>query len=137
MNDNGLAELKAHTGTFLACSTAPGAVALDGLQGNSPFTQALAFKIAAKGLPVEQVLKHVRIKVMAETQGQHTPWDTSSLTTQFAFHPAELKSAEEIARAVAIRPVQGCVVTRKYTHSPLKSEVSARRAVTASFRNAR
>lgn len=36
LTDNGLAEMKAPTGTFLAYSTAPGAVALDGLTATAP-----------------------------------------------------------------------------------------------------
>lgn len=38
LNDNGLAEMKAPRGTYLAYATEPGGVALDGLDGNSPFT---------------------------------------------------------------------------------------------------
>ena len=97
LNDNGLAEMKSPTGTFLAYSTAPGAVALDGLDGNSPFTKALAREIPAAGVPIEQVFKNVRVKVIEETQGQQTPWDTSSLTDDFYFVAQEEKTKEEIA----------------------------------------
>ena len=54
-NDNGLAEMQAPTGTFLSYATAPGSVALDGLDGNSPFTQALARLLPTPGLPIEQI----------------------------------------------------------------------------------
>ena len=87
LNDNGLAEMKAPTGTFLSYATAPGAVALDGLDGNSPFTQALAVEITTPGLPIEQVFKNTRVKVIEKTDGQQTPWDTSSLTGDFFFTP--------------------------------------------------
>ncbi|MCX7561627.1 caspase family protein [Sulfitobacter sp. F26204] len=85
LNDNGLAEMKSPTGTFLAYSTAPGAVALDGVGGNSPFTKALAGQIPVAGVPIEQMFKNVRVEVIEQTNGQQTPWDTSSLTDDFFF----------------------------------------------------
>jgi len=88
LGDNGLAEMSAPTGTFLAYATSPRAVALDGLDGNSPFTKALVEKIVTPGLPIEQVFKEVRVAVLEETQGRQTPWDTSSLTNDFTFAAA-------------------------------------------------
>ncbi len=96
LNDNGLAEMKAPTGTFLSYSTAPGQVALDGLDGNSPFTKALALQMTAPGLPIEQLFKRVRNAVIDETSGVQTPWDTSSLTADFTFVNAPSPTAEEI-----------------------------------------
>ena len=60
LDDNGLAEMKAPTGTFLAYATAPGGVALDGLGGNSPFTQAVVEQIVEPGQPIEQLFEQVR-----------------------------------------------------------------------------
>jgi uncharacterized caspase-like protein len=97
MNDNGLAEMKAPTGTFLAYATAPGSVALDGDGGNSPFTTALAARIGEPGLPIEQLFKDVRVAVLEETGGAQVPWDTSSLTGDFAFVPAQARSVAQIA----------------------------------------
>ncbi|KIN63867.1 Peptidase C14, caspase catalytic subunit p20 [Sulfitobacter noctilucicola] len=97
LNDNGLAEMKSPTGTFLSYSTAPGAVALDGLEGNSPFTKALAREIPTPGLPIEQVFKNVRVEVIEKTNGQQTPWDTSSLTGNFTFTAGEVVSEAEQA----------------------------------------
>ncbi|MDT8857503.1 caspase family protein [Paracoccaceae bacterium Fryx2] len=97
LGDNGLAEMKAPTGTYLAYSTAPGAVALDGADGNSPFTRALAAEIDSPGAPIEQVFKQTRVAVLAATNGLQTPWDTSSLTASFSFTPAVVLSPEELA----------------------------------------
>ncbi|MGC1505115.1 MAG: caspase family protein [Sulfitobacter sp.] len=97
LNDNGLAEMKSPTGTFLAYSTAPGAVALDGADDNSPFTKALADQITVPGVPIEQMFKNVRVKVIAETGGQQTPWDSSSLTGDFFFTAGVPLSEEEQA----------------------------------------
>ncbi len=97
LNDNGLAEMKSPTGTFLSYSTAPGSVALDGLDGNSPFTKALARQIPAPGMPIEQVFKNVRIEVIEKTDGKQTPWDTSSLTGNFMFTAGAVISQEDRA----------------------------------------
>ncbi|MEW9921332.1 caspase domain-containing protein [Marimonas sp. MJW-29] len=97
LNDNGLAEMNAPTGTFLSYATAPGAVALDGLDGNSPFTKALAREIPKAGVPIEQLFKNVRVDVIEQTGGAQTPWDTSSLTNDFVFKPGEALTEAEIA----------------------------------------
>ncbi|WMS43718.1 caspase family protein [Acuticoccus sp. MNP-M23] len=84
-DDNGLAEMRAPTGSFLAFATAPGAVAFDGAGDNSPFTAALAEEMIEPGAPIEEVFRNVRIKVIETTGGRQTPWDTSSLTREFTF----------------------------------------------------
>lgn len=96
MNDNGLAEMKAPPGTFLAYSTAPGEVAVDGTGANSPFTAALARNLVTPGEPIETLFRRVRVEVREATGGTQTPWDTSSLTTDFQFVPAVQLSPEEI-----------------------------------------
>ena len=88
LGDNGLAEMKAPTGTFLAYATAPREVALDGADGHSPFTKALAAMMVTQGMAIEQVFKEVRVAVLDATGGRQTPWDTSSLTEDFSFAPA-------------------------------------------------
>lgn len=95
-NDNGLAEMQAPTGTFLAYATAPGGVALDGLDGNSPFTQALATRISTPGQRIEQMFKDVRVDVIQKTNGMQTPWDSSSLTSDFAFAEVEPMTPEQL-----------------------------------------
>lgn len=95
--DNGLAEMKAPTGTFLSYATAPGEVAIDGNTSNSPFTAALAEEMLVPGAPIEQVFKQVRVKVLARSSGTQTPWDTSSLTSQFYFNPPVQLSGKEQA----------------------------------------
>ncbi len=95
-NDNGLAEMQAPTGTFLAYATAPGGVALDGQLGNSPFTRALAAQMLTPGLRVEQMFKNVRVEVIEQTGGRQTPWDASSLTSDFAFAEEEPMTPEEL-----------------------------------------
>jgi uncharacterized caspase-like protein len=130
LGDNGLAEMSAPTGTFLAYATAPRAVALDGIDGNSPFTKALAEKITTPGLPIEQVFKEVRVAVLEATQGKQTPWDTSSLTNDFAFAAASGSGAGEeealwASVVVSRDPVQVMLFLRAYPKSRHDSEARA------------
>ncbi|WP_421882159.1 caspase family protein [Pacificispira sp.] len=83
----GLARVDAPYGTLLAYSTAPGEVAADGTDRNSPYTAALARTLRTPGLPVEQVFKQVRISVMERTGNRQVPWESSSLTGDFYFFP--------------------------------------------------
>lgn len=91
--DQGLAEMNAPTGSFIAYATAPGSVALDGLAGNSPYTSALASAIRGTSQSVEQLFKQVRVAVLETTGGAQTPWESSSLTGDFYFRPPEGASA--------------------------------------------
>ena len=82
----GLAPVDAPSGTLVAYSTAPGAIALDGADGrHSLYTQYLLEQIETPGLPVEQLFKRVRIAVAAATQRQQVPWENSSLMGDFCF----------------------------------------------------
>jgi uncharacterized caspase-like protein len=80
--------MDAPTGTFIAYSTAPGNVAMDGKGANSPFTAALAAAMTRPAQPIEQMFKQVRVDVLRETSGMQTPWDSSSLVRDFAFNAA-------------------------------------------------
>lgn len=93
----GLAEMKAPTGSFISYATAPGNVALDGLEGNSPFTAALARNMSVPNTPIEAVFKNVRIEVLEKTNGAQTPWDSSSLTGDFYFQETEPEPDENLA----------------------------------------
>lgn len=84
----GLAPLDAPVGTFVAFSTAPRGIALDGPAGeNSIYAKHLLKHLQTPGLPVEQLFKRVRIGVAEETKGAQVPWESSSLTTEFCFRP--------------------------------------------------
>lgn len=88
----GLAPVSAPAGTLISYATAPGEVALDGADGHSPFTTALARAIPTPGLAIEEVFKHTREAVLATTQNRQTPWEHSSLVGNFIF---KAKSAEQ------------------------------------------
>ncbi|MCP4038979.1 MAG: hypothetical protein GY733_18720 [bacterium] len=84
----GLAELAASAGSFIAYSTAPGHIALDGMGKQSPFTRALLEHMGLRDRDVAAVLVLVRNQVMLDTGGTQVPWDHSSLTESFSINPA-------------------------------------------------
>lgn len=83
----GLARMDAPNGSFVAYSTAPGAVAADGDGRNSPFAVALVKQLGQKGTPIEVIFRGVRREVVEATGGRQTPWDSSSLLDPFYFVP--------------------------------------------------
>ena len=84
----GLAQVQTGVGSFIAYSTQPGNVAIDGLGRNSPFTAALAKGVREPGRNLTAVMIDVRKQVLAVTSGKQVPWDHSALTGDFYFHPA-------------------------------------------------
>ena len=84
----GLAQVQTGVGTFIAYSTQPGNVALDGSGRNSPFTAALAKGVKAPGRNLTAVMIDVRKEVLSVTNGKQVPWDHSALTGDFYFHLA-------------------------------------------------
>jgi hypothetical protein len=87
LNDagRGLAIVDAPNGSIVAYSTAPGTEALDGIGDHSPYTAAFLRLAHEKNLPIEQLFKRVRLEVNNSTGGQQTPWESSSLTSDFYF----------------------------------------------------
>jgi len=83
----GLAVADAPAGSILAYSTSPGQEALDGTGANSPYTSALVEVMKEPGLPIEAMFRKVRVKVNEATSGRQVPWESTSLTVNFAFAP--------------------------------------------------
>jgi hypothetical protein len=81
----GLAIVDAPNGSIVAYSTAPGSEALDGAGDHSPYTAAFLRLAREKNLPIEQLFKRIRLEVNNSTEGQQTPWESSSLTNDFYF----------------------------------------------------
>lgn len=87
----GLAPVSAPKGTYIAYSTAPGDVALDGDGENSEYTKALATVIAEPGLEIAQVFRKVRRAVISATREKQIPWESSSIVGNFYFQKAKPK----------------------------------------------
>jgi parallel beta-helix repeat protein len=91
----GLAPVNAPTGSYVAYSTAPGSVAADGTEGNSPFTLALAESIRQPGLTLEAVFKRTRTNVRKQSNGEQVPFDSSSIEGEFYFKPSDGRTSPE------------------------------------------
>ncbi len=81
----GLAQVNAPAGTFIAYATAPGQTASDGKGQNGLYTQELMANLRSPGLPIEEVFKRVRVQVKQKSNGVQIPWDASSLEGAFYF----------------------------------------------------
>lgn len=89
----GLAQVQAGVGTFVAYSTQPGNVALDGQGRNSPFTAALTKALANPERTLTSIMIDVRKDVLSATNGRQVPWDHSALTGEFYFKLASATGA--------------------------------------------
>jgi hypothetical protein len=83
----GLAEIETGSGTFVAFATAPGNITRDGTGRNSPFTSALVEHMVTPGISISDMMIRVRNEVEEATAHEQTPWDQSSLRSQFYFNP--------------------------------------------------
>lgn len=92
-------------GSFISFSTSPGAVAEDGTGTDSPYTTALLAAAREPGLAIEEALKRVRVSVNQATDGRQTPWDSSSLTTDFYFFPGS--AGGHVGQTSGTRTAQG------------------------------
>ncbi len=103
---DGLRQVDAPTGTFIAYATAPGKTAADGTGSNGLYTEQLLNAMKTKGLAIEQVFKRVRVAVEEKSGGTQVPWENSSLKGDFYFVP-------ESGVAVARPPVTNPTPTKK------------------------
>lgn len=86
LTSKGLAFMDAPTGSLIAYATAPGNVAYDDAgQQNSPYTSALLKYIETPGISILEMFQHIRTQVIKDTNGNQTPWESTSLTGNFYF----------------------------------------------------
>lgn len=87
----GMSRMDAPAGSYIAYSTAPGAVAYDGSGDYSPFAAAFAAEVMTPRVSIGDMMIDVRNRVKESTKGlgslPQTPWDASSLTGRFLFNP--------------------------------------------------
>jgi hypothetical protein len=83
----GLVPMGAVYGQFIASSTGAGKAALDGEDGHSPHTKALADSIMVAGEKLEDVFKSVRRQVRLTTGEAQIPWESTALDRDFYFVP--------------------------------------------------
>lgn len=118
----GLAQIDNAKGTFIAFSTAPGAVAMDGEGRNSPFAAALLKHMGQPGQSINDLMIAVRRDVVETTKDFQTPMAWDSLTDRFSFvegeAPAEQPAQQQMAaiendEEVAQREIES-FITGKY-----------------------
>jgi hypothetical protein len=96
--EGGLAQMRAPEGTLIAYPTQPGNVALDGVNGTSPFSNALARTLIRPGLDVFKLFNQVGLEVKRATGGQQQPWVSNSpIDGDFFFAPPVEKTAIQAA----------------------------------------
>ena len=85
----GLGVMNAPKGTFIAFSTSPCDVALDGTNGerNSPYTTALLQTLDKHGLSITDFFQEVLELVATATNERQTPWTSNSFRGKFVFNP--------------------------------------------------
>src|SRR6476469_7069298 len=88
-------------GTLISYATQPGNVALDGADGHSPYTRALASTIKQAGVDIFQTFNRVGLAVKRQTGGSQQPWVSSSpIDGSFYFvAPAPVASSQQFAVA--------------------------------------
>ncbi len=115
----GLARVYAGVGSFIAYSTQPGNVALDGQGENSPFTEALLRHMTVPGADVHAVMRRVRGDVQRATAEQQIPWENSSLIDEMAF--AETSATTSLSDSPPARPVSPSI-----RPEPFRTTITAR-----------
>ena len=98
----GLAQIQAPEGTLLSYATQPGNVALDGADGDSPYTRALVEALQRPALDVLQAFNQVGLSVKRATGGSQQPWVSASPidgSFYFASPPPAMVAAPVLATA--------------------------------------
>jgi len=84
-------------GTFIAYATSPNGLSSDGTgtEVNGLYTKHLINVIMEPKLKIEDIFKKVRKLVIAESNGDQIPWESSSLTEDFYFTRKKIRINEE------------------------------------------
>ncbi len=85
-SNGGLGQMQAPEGTLISFATQPKSVAQDGIDGNSPYSRALAETIRTPGLDIFQSFNQVGLVVKRATGGSQQPWiSISPIEGEFFF----------------------------------------------------
>jgi hypothetical protein len=98
----GLAQMQAPPGTLISFATQPRSVSLDGDDGHSPYTSALAETMRHPGFGLFRTFNEVGLAVEKKTHGQQLPWVSSSpISGSFYFSG---KPAPAVVQQASIAP---------------------------------
>jgi TPR repeat protein/uncharacterized caspase-like protein len=110
----GLAQMDAPAGSYIAFATAPGHTAADGSGDHGLYTQQLLANLRNPGLRVEDVFKRVRASVMQTTKGEQVPWENSSIVGDFYFVPGAAAPGSPATAPNPALPVPGTVTPHPF-----------------------
>ncbi len=82
---DGLAQVKAPTGTLIAYATSPDSTAADGGGTNSPYSEELTRQMEASGVLLETMFRRVTEQVSFRTGGRQEPWYSNNAKGEFFF----------------------------------------------------
>jgi hypothetical protein len=121
----GLAQMPAPVGTLISFATQPRSVSLDGIDGHSPYTRALAEAMQKPGYGLFKTFNEVGLAVDKATGGQQLPWLSSSPITgnfYFAGKPEptapDAKQASLTPQAPQDAPAAAATPTQELRFSP-------------------
>jgi hypothetical protein len=126
----GLARVEAGVGSYIAFSTQPENVALDGTGRNSPFTAALLAHIGDPESDIHAVMRRVRADVVATTGSVQVPWENSSLVEEVFLAAGGQAPPDTLTKLAETLPEQsqsrlidpgGVCYLRRYTADHLQS----------------
>jgi len=83
--EEGLAQVKAPTGTLIAYATAPDSIAADGGGANSPYAEELTKQIQVSGVLLETMFRRVAEQVSSRSGGRQEPWFSANVKGDFYF----------------------------------------------------
>jgi hypothetical protein len=93
----GLAQMQAPPGTLISFATQPRSVSLDGEDGHSPYTKAMAETMQRPGYGLFRTFNEVGLAVQKATGGSQLPWVSSSPISgsfYFAGRPAPIANSQ-------------------------------------------
>jgi hypothetical protein len=105
----GLAQMQAPVGTLISFATQPRSVALDGDDGHSPYTSALAEAMQRPGFGLFKTFNEVGLAVEKATGGAQLPWLSSSPISgnfYFAGKPATVDARPTPGTQAPTAPVE-------------------------------
>jgi hypothetical protein len=125
----GLARVEAGVGSYIAFSTQPQNVALDGTGRNSPFTTALLDHIGDPDSDIHALMRRVRADVVAQTGSVQVPWENSSLVDEVFLASGDAAPTDTLTKLADALPEpspsrlfqgEGTCYLRRYTDDHLR-----------------
>ena len=112
----GLAQMQAPPGTLVSFATQPRSVSLDGEDGHSPYTKALAETMQRPGYGLFKTFNEVGLAVEKATGGSQLPWVSSSpISGNFYFAGKPVPGRQQPGRQ-SLRHAGSIVVTPSCRH---------------------